>query len=146
MRNLSCIPFVASDMSLAINKRWAFWRTIGARLTLWGAAITLLACVLMCGILYFGLRHSLISEVDGFLEGEVSEFRSILTEEKEGTDFPNVEREIRRELGSRLSDCSSRIHIAGPSWIGTRCLSRCKEQSSRAVPRSLLRPFRLAIA
>jgi heavy metal sensor kinase len=89
-------------MSSTINKRWACWPTIGVRLTLWGAAITLLACVLMCAILYFGLRHSLVVEVDGFLEGEVCEFRAILTEEQEGTDFPNVEREIRRELGSRL--------------------------------------------
>ncbi|HVP11265.1 MAG TPA: heavy metal sensor histidine kinase [Phycisphaerae bacterium] len=89
-------------MSSAIHKRWAFWRTIGARLTLWGAAITLLACVLLCMLLYFGLRHSLIREVDGFLEGEVYEFRSILTEEKEQTDLSGVEREIRRELGSRL--------------------------------------------
>jgi heavy metal sensor kinase len=85
-----------------MNKRWALRRTIGARLTLWGAAITLLACVLMCAILYFGLRRSLLAEVDGFLEGEVSEFRSILTEEQGNTDLPSVEREIRRELGSRL--------------------------------------------
>ena len=89
-------------MSSATNRRWAFWRTIGARLTLWGAATTLLACVLMCAILYFGLRHSLLAEVDGFLEGEVYEFRSILTEEKENADLAGVEREIRRELGSRL--------------------------------------------
>jgi heavy metal sensor kinase len=89
-------------MSFAINRRFAFCQTIGARLTLWGTAITLLACVLLCAILYFGLRLAVIREVDGFLEGEVYEFRSILTEEDEADEFPEVQREIRHELGSRL--------------------------------------------
>ena len=85
------------------KRRLAFFHTIGARLTLWGAAITLSVCVLICILLYVGLHVSLMREVDGFLEGEVSEFRSILTEEDEEEDeFPEVEREIRRELGSRL--------------------------------------------
>ena len=89
-------------MSSVSNRRFAFFRTIGARLTLWGAAITLLICVLVCVLLYVGLSVSLTREVDDFLEGEVSEFRSILTEEGTQDELPEVEREIRRELGSRL--------------------------------------------
>lgn len=85
-----------------MNKRLSFFHTIRAHLTIWGAAVTMLICVLLCVILYFGLRLSLLREVDGFLEGEVSEFRSILTEEEKEGEFPEVEREIRRELGSRL--------------------------------------------
>jgi heavy metal sensor kinase len=89
-------------MSSVSHRPLAFFRTVGARLTLWGAGISLLVCVLVCVLLYFGLRLSLVREVDGFLEGEVYEFRSILTEEEEEDEFPEVEREIRRELGSRL--------------------------------------------
>ena len=62
------------------KRRLAFFHTIGARLTLWGAAITLSVCVLICILLYVGLHVSLMREVDGFLEGEVSEFRAILRE------------------------------------------------------------------
>jgi two-component system heavy metal sensor histidine kinase CusS len=89
-------------MSSVINRQFAIFRTIRARLTLWGAALAMLLCVMLCVILYFGLRLSLLREVDGFLEGEVSEFRSILLEEDEEDDLPEVEREMRRELGSRL--------------------------------------------
>lgn len=83
------------------NKR-RLLRTIGARLTVWGASITLLACLITSVILYLGLRWSLTREVDGFLEGEVYEFRAILQEEDHESELGEVEQEIRRELGSRL--------------------------------------------
>lgn len=73
--------------------------TIGMRLTLWGTAVTTSVCLVLCIGLYLGLSYSLYAEVDGFLAGEVQEFRTILTEFK--GDLREVERDIRRELGSR---------------------------------------------
>ncbi|HRX86805.1 MAG TPA: heavy metal sensor histidine kinase [Phycisphaerae bacterium] len=75
--------------------------TIGARLTLWWTAITLGTCALLCTLLYIGLAVSLSREVDGFLVGETQEFRTIL-EEEGSVAFDEIERDIRRELGSRL--------------------------------------------
>ncbi len=76
--------------------------TVGARLALWAAVFTLSVSAVVCLILYVGLERSLHREVDGFLEGEIREFQSILVEEGEEEDLDEVEREIRRELGSRL--------------------------------------------
>ena len=73
--------------------------TIGMRLTLWGTAVTTAVCLVLCVGLYLGLSYSLYAEVDGFLAGEVLEFKSILAEYK--GDFGQIERDIRRELGSR---------------------------------------------
>jgi hypothetical protein len=55
------------------NHRFGF-QTIGTRLTAWGAGITFLICLLICGALYGGVWYSLNREVDSFLEGEVREF------------------------------------------------------------------------
>src|SRR5438876_11169104 len=74
-------------------------RTIGVRLTLWGTAITLFVCVLVCGVLYMGIFFSLRSEVDGFLLGEVHELKAMLAEHP--GDYPAAEKDIRREVGSR---------------------------------------------
>lgn len=74
---------------------------VGTRLTLWGMGMTLVVCAVLCCGLYLGLSVSLYREVDGFLEGEVQEFLAILHEEK-GEDLAAIERDVRRELGSRL--------------------------------------------
>ncbi len=72
--------------------------TIGARLTLWSAGITLAVCALLSAVLYAGLSTSLHKEIDSFLAGEVREFMVTINA------HPNNERlqeAIRRELGSR---------------------------------------------
>jgi len=74
--------------------------SIGARLTLWGAGITLSSCLLLCVVLYVGLFVSLRHEIDTFLEGEVHEFMSAVNVHP--NDDAGLEQEIRRELGSRL--------------------------------------------
>ena len=74
---------------------------IGTRLTIWGTFITLATCAIVCITLYLGLSASLHKEVDSFLLGEVQEFLEILREEG-GESFDVVERDIRRELGSRV--------------------------------------------
>lgn len=73
--------------------------TIRLRLTLWSAGITLGVCLLLCGILYAGLAHSLEHEVDGFLEGEVHEMAALL--EEHAHDYDAVEAAFRLELGQR---------------------------------------------
>jgi|CXWL01.1.fsa_nt_gi heavy metal sensor kinase len=89
-------------MSFVKNNKRRFALTVGMRLTLWGTAVTSGVCLILCVGLYVGLRISLYGEVDRFLEGEVLEFRAILTEEDE--TLSEIEREIRRELGSRMHD------------------------------------------
>ncbi len=74
-------------------------RTLGARLTAWGTAITLAVSLLVCAALYVGIHYSLYREVDAFLAGEVMEFRSMLS--AAGGDMEDVQRRIRNELGSR---------------------------------------------
>jgi heavy metal sensor kinase len=74
---------------------------VGTRLTLWGMGVTLAVCAVLCCGLYVGLSVSLHREVDSFLEGEVQEFRAILHEEQDDS-LTEIERDIRRELGSRL--------------------------------------------
>jgi heavy metal sensor kinase len=82
--------------------------TIGLRLTLWGAGITLFVCLLLCVILYLGLGLSLQHEVDVFLEGEVDEFVAILNEH--GQDYAATQESVRVELGNRIRrDLSFRL-------------------------------------
>ncbi|MBK8267278.1 MAG: heavy metal sensor histidine kinase [Planctomycetes bacterium] len=77
--------------------------SIGTRLTLWSTATTLLACGLLCILLYIGFRDSLYREIDGFLDGEVRELSSIVVEDfEEDGGLSELEQEVRRELGSRL--------------------------------------------
>ncbi|MCH8851315.1 MAG: heavy metal sensor histidine kinase [Planctomycetes bacterium] len=83
------------------NKKTGILATIGARLTLWGTLTTLSVCASVCVVLYLGLRFSLHSEVDAFLEGEVQEFCAILQEDRD-EDLRALEEEVRLELGSRL--------------------------------------------
>lgn len=75
-------------------------RGIRTRIKLLAMTVTLGVCVLVCAALYTGLYVSLHREVDGFLEGEVHEFRAILMHEDDD-DLEEIEREIRAELGSR---------------------------------------------
>lgn len=87
-------------MSFGRNNRGRPAFTVGMRLTLWGTAVTCSVCLILCVGLYIGLRLSLMGEVDRFLEGEVLEFRSILSEAND--NLLEIEQDIRRELGSRL--------------------------------------------
>jgi len=75
------------------------FRTLGGRLTALATGITLAVSLIVCVVLYIGIRFSLYREVDGFLAGEVMEFRTILSA-VEG-DLVHVQRRIRAELGSR---------------------------------------------
>ena len=83
-----------------MSKRWI--STIGARLTFWGAGLTLAVCTLLCVILYAGMFFSLRREIDTFLEGEVYEF--MLTVNAHGNDDAALERAIREELNARARD------------------------------------------
>ena len=75
-------------------------RSIRTRITLLATFVTLGVCLLICVGVYTSLHVLLYREVDGFIEGEVHEFRAILTHE-EDDDLAEIEREIRAELGSR---------------------------------------------
>src|SRR5438876_934317 len=66
---------------------------------MWGAGITLFACLLLSVILYEGIEYSLLAEVDGFLDGEVHALLTTFSEHH--GDFAAVEKEVRLELGSR---------------------------------------------
>src|SRR5262245_56286334 len=75
------------------------FNTIGVRLTLWGTAITLAVCLLFLGVLYVGTYLSLHRQVDGFLEGEVNELKTMLAEHPR--NYVRAQADIRREIGSR---------------------------------------------
>jgi len=75
-------------------------RGIRTQIMLLATGLTLGTCLLICVGLYAGLRYFLHQEVDGFLDGEVHEFRAILENDKTG-DLKDIEREIRSEIGSR---------------------------------------------
>ena len=83
------------------SPRRSLFTSIGARLTLWGTLITLLICATVCVLLYVGLSYSLHREVDGFLEGEVQEFSTVLVEEEDDS-LAEIVQDIREELGSRI--------------------------------------------
>lgn len=74
-------------------------RTVRARLTAFATGITLTVSLLVCVVLYIGIRFSLYREVDAFLAGEIMEFRTILS--AAGGDLIEVQRRVRAELGSR---------------------------------------------
>jgi heavy metal sensor kinase len=76
------------------------FRTIGARLTLWGACITLAVCTFLSVALYVGLSISLRDGIDTFLEGEVHEF--MVTVNSYPGDDAGLQHAIRVELGSRV--------------------------------------------
>lgn len=89
------------------NHKFGF-QTIGTRLTAWGAGITFLICLLICGALYGGVWYSLNREVDSFLEGEVREFLGVVEEHR--FNFPEAQELIRLHLGSRTKvDLTFRI-------------------------------------
>ncbi|MFO0838816.1 MAG: heavy metal sensor histidine kinase [Phycisphaerae bacterium] len=75
-------------------------RTLRSRLTALAAGTTFAVSLLVCVVLYLGIRHSLYHEVDTFLAGEVMEFRALLA--SAGGDLADVQRRVRAELGSRL--------------------------------------------
>ncbi len=75
------------------------FKTIGARLTVWGACLTLAVCALWGLVLYAGLFLSLRAVIDTLLQGEVHEFMVTLQEHPD--NYAKLERTIRRELGAR---------------------------------------------
>ncbi len=75
------------------------FRTIGFRLTVWGAGITFGICLLVCAALYVGVWYSLHREVDRFLEGEIREFVGVVQEHR--FNFAEAQQLIRHHLGSR---------------------------------------------
>ena len=75
-------------------------RSVRTRITILATSVTLGVSGLVCAGVYIALHFALYREVDSFLEGEVHEFRAILTHEQDD-ELKEVEREIRAELGSR---------------------------------------------
>jgi len=93
---------------MSFAKTTSRWNTIGARLTLWGAAVTLFVCGSLCAVLYAGVFFSLRQGIDAFLEGEVREF--MLTVNEHSNDDSMLEQVIRREMGVRTRhDLSFRL-------------------------------------
>lgn len=86
-------------MSFEPTTHSSWFSTIGFRLTLWAAGITMGVCLLLGGILYAGIWFSLVREVDGFIEGEIHEFTAIIREHD--FDLNEAQRSIRLELGQR---------------------------------------------
>ncbi len=98
-------------MSSEKTKRKRKPLTIGVRLTLWGAGMTLLVCLLMSAVLYVGMYYSLLREVDGFVHGEVRELTALVKEHP--GDYAAAQKAIRLELGSRpRADLSFRVFDA----------------------------------
>ena len=64
-------------MSLKIGGK--FLRRTDVKLTLWYILTFLLSGLIICGFLYFRLRHQLIKEVDRFILDEIKELGEILT-------------------------------------------------------------------
>ena len=56
-----------------------FFRRTDVKLTLWYILTFLLSGLIICGFLYFRLRHQLIKEVDRFILDEIKELGEILT-------------------------------------------------------------------
>jgi len=84
-------------------------RTIGARLTLWGAFVTFAICASLCAALYAGVHFTLLDEVDTFLRGEVAEF--VAAANDHGGDDETLQREFRAELAARtLADLAFRMY------------------------------------
>lgn len=75
--------------------------SLGARLTLYSAAVTLLISAVLCALLYALLSHSLVREIDAFLEGEITEFHTLMLEHN--GEPAEIEHQLRIDLGSRDS-------------------------------------------
>jgi len=86
-------------MSFGVMMIKRIFKTIGARLTVWGACVTLAVCALWGLVLYAGLFFSLRKVIDTLLEGEVHEF--VVTIEEYSDNYAQLERTIRRDLGAR---------------------------------------------
>lgn len=75
-------------------------RSVRTRITLLATSVALGVSIVVCAGVYLGLHYALYREVDSFLEGEVHEFRAILTHEQDD-NLQEIEKEIRAEIGSR---------------------------------------------
>jgi hypothetical protein len=95
-------PFVGLDSFFERISGVHMARSVRTRITFLATAVTLGVSTLVCIGVYLGLHISLYREVDSFLEGEVHEFRAILTHDRDD-DLKEIEREIRAEIGSRTN-------------------------------------------
>ena len=89
-------------MSSGVSDHNGRFRTIGVRLTVWGAGITFGVCLLACAALYGGVWYSLNREVDSFLVGEVREFLGVVKGHQ--FHFTEAQQVIRAHLGSRSKE------------------------------------------
>lgn len=133
------------------SSRWAIG--IGARLTLWGAALTTLLIAGVCAALYAGMYFSMRAQIDSFLEGEINEF--LLTVAHHGGDDAALEADIRHELGARtrhdlgfrLMDEQGHIFVSSavedklrglwtppPGWNASGSTVRCETLHSAIAP------------
>lgn len=94
--------------------------TFGARLVALKMAITLLVCLVLCILLYAGVRFALYRDVDGFLTAEIQELQLKLQEE--GTSLESTEQCIRNEIGvRRRGDFSIRVlDVNGTTLISSK--------------------------
>ncbi len=79
--------------------RKRFLAGIGARLTLWGAGLTMLLIAVVSVALYAGVFFSMRSQIDAFLEGEIHEF--MLTVNEHPDDDLALQAFVQQELGVR---------------------------------------------
>src|SRR4030043_611455 len=70
-------------MSLKIGGK--FYRRTDFKMTLWYFFTFLISALIICGFLYFRLKHQLIKEVDQFLLDETKEIEKVLSEESKET-------------------------------------------------------------
>jgi len=126
---------------------------IGARLTLWGAALTTLLVAGVSAALYGGVYFSMRAQIDAFLEGEINEF--LLTVAHHGGDDAALEADVRHELGVRtrhdlgfrLIDEQGHIFVSSASedklrglwnppsdWSSSGSTVRCETLHSAVAP------------
>lgn len=100
------------------------FRSIGARLTLWGTFVTFGVCAALCAILYAGAFLSLRREIDAFIEGEVYEFLGS-TNEYVGP-IEELEADFRREVEARtFGDLAFRLYTPdGKPMLSTQAGDR----------------------
>lgn len=82
--------------------------TFWARLVSLKITITLLVCLVLCIMLFAGVRFALYRDIDGFLTAEINELQAKL--EGPASSLTSTERRIRTEIGvRRRGDFSIRV-------------------------------------
>ncbi len=64
-----------------------FYRRTDFKMTLWYVFTFLISALIICTVLYLGLRHRLLQEIDQFLLDETKEMEKVLSQEPEETNF-----------------------------------------------------------